>query len=217
MSPEQVDDELPRLLLIADKFSDPRVETVVERIVEETPLRWVQLRDHRARRALFRGRADCMAERLRAARSDLLISVNADVGLARNIGAGLHLGVRGPSVADARGELGGDRLIGYSAHDLNEALRAAEEGADYVTFSPIYPTPSKPDHPGEGLDALSEVCARLTGTPVIALGGITPDRVQRCLEAGAYGVAVLSGILAAPDPIRSAGDYLAALEESVTH
>lgn len=217
MSPDRSADDLPRLLLIADKFSDPRIESAVERIAAETDLRWVQLRDHRARRALFRGRAECMAERLREARPDLLISVNADVGLAQNIEAALHLGVRGPGVASARGELGDDRLIGFSAHDIEEAVRAANDGADYVTFSPIFPTPSKPDHPGQGLDALSEVCRCLEKIPVVALGGITPDRVRPCLEAGAHGAAVLSGILAAPDPVRATRNYLAALEESVTH
>lgn len=211
MSPEREHGTLPPLLLIANRFTDPSREAVVERLIAEGPVSWLQMRDHRARRALFRGRGECLIERLREAREDLLVSVNTDVALARNLATGLHLGQRGPSVADARDRLGPDALIGFSAHDLDEASRAVEAGADYLTLSPVFPTDSKPGHPGIGLECLREVCRTLDSTPVFALGGITPDRVGRCLEAGAYGVAVLSGILYARDPIDAAASYMARL------
>jgi thiamine-phosphate pyrophosphorylase len=211
MSPEGFYGDLPRLMLVADQFTDPRIETIVECIVAETALRWVQLRDHEARQALFRGRAGCLVDRLWTSRPDLLVSINSDVGLADNLGTGVHLGVHGSSIAEARQALGGEPYIGYSAHTLEQALRAAEEGADYVTFSPVFPTQSKPGHPGTGVDAVATVCERLAGVPVIALGGITPARIDACRDAGAHGVAVLSGILGARDPVAAAGQYLAKL------
>lgn len=207
MSPEESSDALPRLLLIADQFTDPCIEAIVASVITDTSLRWVQLRDHSARRALFRGRADCLIERLRASEPASLFSINSDVELASNLEAGIHLGVRGPSVAEARERLGEEALIGFSAHDIEEAERAVQEGADYISFSPIFETASKPGHPGIGLDALVTVSEHLEKTPVVALGGITPERVEACLEAGAHGVAVVSGIFKAVDPVAAADRY----------
>jgi len=79
-----------------------------------------------------------------------------------------------------------------AVHDLAGARAAARSGASVVTFSPVHAPRSKPGE-GVGLDALAHVC-RGSPVPVIALGGITPERVQPCLRAGAHGVAVLSSI-----------------------
>jgi thiamine-phosphate diphosphorylase len=90
--------------------------------------------------------------------------------------------------------------------------RAEREGADFATFSPVFATRSKPDATPAGLDALTEAAAS-TSLPVYALGGISPDRVSRCREAGAAGVAVMSGILQAADPMGAARAYLRACTE----
>ena len=95
-----------------------------------------------------------------------------------------------------------DGLIGVSAHDLDEARRAAEQGADYITLSPIFPSASKPGYgPALGLDGLRRVAARLA-IPTVALGGIDADNAAACLEAGAKGVAVMGAVMAAADPER---------------
>jgi hypothetical protein len=80
---------------------------------------------------------------------------------------------------------------GASAHDLDEALRAEGLGFRYITLSPIFPTPSKPGHPGIGIERLREVCARAS-LPVFALGGIDADNARRCIDAGAWGIASIS-------------------------
>ena len=100
----------------------------------------------------------------------------------------------------ARGLLGETALIGLSAHDLAEAERAAAAGADYVTLSPVFESPSKPGYgPALGLDGLGELARRLP-LPVLALGGVTAERVASLREAGAAGVAVMGAVMAAAEP-----------------
>ena len=143
-----------------------------------------------------------------------MVSVNTRLGLAEALGLGLHVGVRGPSVAEARRRLGEEIPIGCSAHDLSERQEAAAAGAVYLFFSPVFSTSSKPGHPGLGTAALRTFCGALPETPVFALGGISPERTAECLGAGAYGIAVLSGILHAPDPAEAVRTYLHALDRT---
>lgn len=83
------------------------------------------------------------------------------------------------------------RPFGASAHSIGEARAAWQRGARYVTFSPIFPTRSKPGHPGVGVDALRALCASVS-IPVFALGGIDGANAGLCIEAGAYGIASIS-------------------------
>jgi thiamine-phosphate pyrophosphorylase len=82
---------------------------------------------------------------------------------------------------------------------------------DYYFFSPVYETSSKPDQPPAGRSALRSFCRTAAPTPTIALGGITPERVPACCDAGAEGVAVLSGIMNADVPVAATRAYLRAL------
>lgn len=201
---------LPRLLLIADGFTRADVAARVVAAVE-AGVAWVQLRDHDAEPAAFASAARALADRLRAVSDGVTISVNRHVDVARQLGGGLHVGLRGPTVQTARAGMGPDALVGYSAHDASEAAAAVAAGADYVLFSPVYRTPSKPGHPGAGTDALRACCAHVAGTPVLALGGVDPGRVPACLAAGAWGVAVRSGVLEADDLPAAVRAYHAAL------
>ena len=124
------------------------------------------------------------------------IFVNDRADVARIVGAaGLHLPSAGLSVAKARSIVGSACWIGRSAHTADEIVRAAQEGADYVFLGPIWPTTSHPNTQPLGPKALA-VDAPI---PVIAIGGITPEKVPQCLEYGAYGVAVISTLWSAPD------------------
>jgi thiamine-phosphate pyrophosphorylase len=87
-----------------------------------------------------------------------------------------------------------DLITGVSTHSIEGACLAEAQGADYITFSPIYETPSKAGYgPPQGLDMLKQV-TQTTRLPVLALGGITLHRVSECLEQGAFGVALISDI-----------------------
>ena len=87
-----------------------------------------------------------------------------------------------------------DLIVGVSTHSIEGARRAETQGADFITFSPIYETPSKANYgPPQGLDLLRQA-TQTVRLPVLALGGITLHRVPECLEQVAFGVAVISGI-----------------------
>jgi len=133
----------------------------------------------------------------------LFINERADI--AKLIEAdGLHLPVNAFSVRDARGLMGAEAIIGVSTHSADEARAAEADGADYVTFGPVYETPSKARYGAPlGLGPLPELTSRLT-IPVYALGGITYQRVREVMENGASGVALISAILASKEICKSA-------------
>ena len=108
-----------------------------------------------------------------------------------------------------RSLIGPELLIGVSTHSVTEVQRATESGADFVTFGPVYATPSKAAFgPPQGLQALAEAC-HATFLPVFALGGITPQRLSETLQTGAAGIALISAILADPDPRQAAKTFTA--------
>jgi thiamine-phosphate pyrophosphorylase len=129
----------------------------------------------------------------------LLINDHIDVALAVQA-EGVHLGEHSQPTDVVRQLIGPKLLIGVSTHNSADISRAAEQGADFVTFGPVYATPSKAAFgPPQGLKALAEAC-RGSSLPVFALGGITPPRTAEVRQAGASGVALISAICANPDP-----------------
>lgn len=100
--------------------------------------------------------------------------------------------------------------LGRSVHSVESAVRAAAEGCHYLLVGTMYPSQSHPAKTPEGIELLRAVHAAVK-LPLIAIGGITPDRVAECVRAGAHGVAVLSGIADADDPTRAAQEYWHAL------
>lgn len=117
-----------------------------------------------------------------------MISSRCDVVLASGA-AGLNLPERDINVRDARTLLG-DRLLGRSVHSLGAAQQAEAEGVDYVIFGPVWPSPSHSDVAALGLDALAKVARALT-IPVLAIGGVTEERIEECRAAGAAGYAAI--------------------------
>ena len=118
----------------------------------------------------------------------VVVSSRCDVALAAGA-AGVNLPERDIPTRDARLLLG-DRILGRSVHSLDAALAAEEEDADYVIFGPVWESPSHPGVEPKGIEALSEIARRLQ-IPVLAVGGVTEDRVASCLRAGAAGFAAI--------------------------
>lgn len=204
----------PCLALIADGFTEQeRADRAVTAV--RAGVRWVHLRDHEAGLDEFESAARSLTARLREMADDVTVTVNTHLGVARTLNAGLHLGWRGPSASDAREALGKDVLLGYSAHEEIGIEGDRAPDVDYYTFSPIFATSSKSDQPPAGISALRSFCQTAAPTPTLALGGITPERVEACREAGAQGVAVLSGIMDADVPVAATRAYLRALAEFV--
>ncbi len=177
----------------------------------------VQLRDKRAAahglRLTFKG----LGQSLRAG---TIVAVNADWQRAVAFGARhIHLPEHSVPVGVVRHHLGTGALVGKSAHSVEAACKAAALGADYVIAGTIFASQSHPDTEPLGLDFLREVCAAVA-IPVLAIGGVTPENLGACIEAGAAGVAVLSPIMRAADPKAAAQKYRAALDtawEKQTH
>ncbi len=139
-------------------------------------------------------------------RADIAMCVNAD---------GVHLGQSSMPVYAVRKVVGDRMMIGVSTHKLNEALTAKREGADFITFGPIYPTPSKLKYGKPvGVESL-KIVAEKVAIPVFGIGGIKPDNVEDVVNAGAYGVALISGILGEHDVRRAAENYLKILGEKL--
>lgn len=118
---------------------------------------------------------------------------------------GAHVGQDDRTVDDARWRAGralaGEvepPIIGKSTHSVEQAIAAAEEGADYIGFGPLFATPTKPGRPAIGLEDIRRV-HELVSIPIFCIGGIKLENLSSVLAAGARRVVVVSGILQAPD------------------
>lgn len=131
--------------------------------------------------------------------------INDDVLLAKAIGAdGVHLGQEDGHPQEARAILGPAALIGISVSTRDELDRTDLAPCDYVGSGPVFATGTKADaKPVRGLSGLQEIIKQVT-LPIVAIGGITAARVGDCLRAGAAGVAVISAVARAGDPIAAA-------------
>jgi thiamine-phosphate diphosphorylase len=172
------------------------------------PLLALHLRGHGTTGAILLGLAEPLAGAARGAGALLLINDRVDVALA--VGCGAQLGRRSIPVVEARALLGRGPSIGYSAHAADEAASAIADGADFVLVGTIWPSRSHPGGGTAGPELVAAVAAA-TAAPVLAIGGVTPERTGEVLEAGGHGVAVLSGVWDAADPLIAAGEYLEAM------
>jgi thiamine-phosphate pyrophosphorylase len=138
--------------------------------------------------------------------------VNDRVDIALAIGAqGTHLGADDLSVAAVRRIVGPGHLIGGTAREPVRAATLVDEGADYLGVGPAFATSTKDGLPAPIGPAGIEAVARAVPVPVIAIGGITVDRVETVLAAGAYGIAVVGAVSDADDPGAATRDLLDAL------
>lgn len=134
--------------------------------------------------------------------------VNDDIELALALDAdGLHIGQEDGLASEARDKLGQHQLLGVSAHNMEEAKQAVEDGADYIGVGPIYPTSTKTDaRQVQGTSIIASIREQLPQLPIVGIGGITRANGLAVLQSGADGLAVVSAISAASDP------YVAARE-----
>ena len=151
--------------------------------------------------------------------------VNERVDVARAVGAsGVQLGEAALAPSAAREILGNDSLIGRSVHSVAGAVQAERDGADFLLVGTMFATSSHPGEEPSGPGLIGRVKSNCS-LPVIGIGGINAGNAPLVMEAGAAGVAVISAILAAPDPreaarrIRQAitGAGRAAVEEDMVH
>ncbi len=132
-------------------------------------------------------------------RADIAIAVDAD---------GVHLGQQSMPALAVRRIAKENFFIGVSTHNINEAKKAEEEGADFVTLGPIYETPSKLKYGKPiGVDIIKKVKAEVS-IPVFAIGGIKENKLKEVIDAGADGAALISGILGEKDVTSASENYI---------
>ena len=152
--------------------------------------------------------------RVAASRHGARLIVNDRVDVAIAAGAdGVQLGAASLSARSVRALLGAGRTIGYSAHAAEEAASAVRNGADYVLLGTIWETASHPGAPAAGT-RLVRAAAGVIDAPLLAIGGVTPQRVGELHAAGAYGAAVLGGVWRAADPAHAVNEYLSAIADA---
>jgi thiamine-phosphate diphosphorylase len=186
---------LPRLLVLTDRnrCAGPLPATVAAAVAAGA--RAVVLRE----KDLPAGERAALAAELAA----VLAPVHGTLVVAGDGADAVHLAARDPFPARR------PALVGRSCHDAAEVAAAAAEGCDYVTVSPVFPSPSKPGY-GPPLGPAGLAALARAGPPAYALGGVRPADVPACRAAGAYGVAVMGAVMR--DPLMVA-TYVDALEE----
>ena len=146
-------------------------------------------------------------------RARLIINERVDVAAALPA-AGVQLGEDALPVAAARRLLVPNALLGRSVHSLAGAKRAVAEGADFLIAGTMYASRSHPGEPPAGPELIRQIAA-VAAAPILGIGGITPDNVGAVMQAGAFGVAVITNILAATDPERAAARLKAAMRAAL--
>jgi len=207
-----------RFYLITDrKLCAPRSLQSVVREACDAGVRAVQLREKDLPRKEVEEYAARLLEITRERDARLLINrketvdETEDAFVAASLGTdGFHFpeGVTFPHELRARFP---KLLVAVSTHSAGAAVAAATEGASFVTFGPVFDTPSKKAY-GEphGLDALSKIASSVT-VPVFAIGGVTPENAADCVAAGAHGVAAIGAVMTAEDVTDAVKQFESAL------
>lgn len=204
---------LPRLYVILDAalITPGRMECA-EALVE-AGVRLLQYRDKCASAREYLERSCRLAGMLVPRGVSFFVNDRPDVAFLAGA-SGVHVGQEDLEVEQTRRVVGREKLIGVSTHNLEQFEQAATSSADYIAIGPVYNTSTKTNSaPVVGLDFVRRVRA-LTEKPIVAIGGITLERASSVIEAGADSVAVISGILSAPNPSESARQFTKTLESA---
>lgn len=203
----------PCLALVTDRRlgnGDTLPEQVAAAVAGGVDL--VQLREKDLPGGLLLELAAAVQEKI-AGRALLLVNERVDVAAALPA-AGVQLGEDALPVAAARRQLGPNALIGRSVHSRAGAKAAIAAGADFLVAGTMYASRSHPGEPPAGPELIRQIAAA-ANAPIIGIGGITAANVGAVMQAGAAGAAVITGILAAPDPERAAAQLKAALRAAL--
>ncbi len=194
-------ESLPKLYLITDRKQTYKQRRLVDTVKEllQAGIRMVQLREKDLSAAELYPLARDL--RLLTHKYNALLLINDRIDIAQAVGAdGVHLGGHSLPIKKTREILGSKALIGVSTHSALEAESAQNQGADFITYGPVFFTPSKaPFGPPVGVNSLQTVC-NCCKIPVYALGGVKINNTVEIMNSGAYGVSMISALLSAPDP-----------------
>ncbi len=194
--------ERHHLQLITDRRAAKRgLAEAVERALEGG-VDTIQVRDKGAPASEIFASVLDIARLARDREVRVLVNDRVDVALASRT-HGVHLAAKSLPPSVVRGLVEPWQILGVSVHSVEDAIAAARDGADYVTFGHVYPTWSHQGEPPRGVRTLADV-VEAVDVPVLAIGGVTVDRVPEVLATGCAGVAVISAVLGAEDPAEAA-------------
>jgi thiamine-phosphate pyrophosphorylase len=195
-----VDRNALRLCLVTDRDlarGRPMIEIVEAAVRGGATM--VQLREKSATTRAFLDEARALKRRLGELGIAFVVNDRLDIALAVDAD-GVHVGQSDLPVEEARRLLGPDKIVGLSITCVQDMARADAAAADYLGVGPVYAQQTKSDAtPPLGVEGFRSLVA-MTGKPVVAIGGLTPDNSASLVEAGAAGLAVVSAIVAAPSP-----------------
>jgi len=158
----------------------------------------IQLREKKATSLQFYSLAEELIQETQLAKVPLIINDRVDIALAVDAD-GVHVGQDDLPATVVRKIIGTNKILGVSASTVDEALKAEEDGADYIGVGAVYATSTKSDAGHAiGLDRLTEI-VRAVRIPVVGIGGIGHANAAQVMKTGAKGVAVVSAIVSAPD------------------
>jgi len=195
---------LPSIYLITDRHQVLKKDLFLETVNEllEAGIKMIQLRE----KDLSAAELYPLAKQIRAMthKYNSLLIINDRIDLALAVHAdGVHLGNHSLPIKISRKILGSKFLIGVSTHSATEVEFASQQGADFVTYGPVYFTPSKEAYGKPvGVQSLQNIC-RNASIPIYALGGVKENNAKEILNTGAHGIAIISALISAPSPTRA--------------
>ena len=209
-----MDEKSLRLYLVTDRswLRGQTLEAQVEAVLQ-AGVTFLQLREKQLPPADFLAQAKGM--RRLADRYGVPFVVNDNVQIALESGAdGVHVGQQDMAAQDVRALIGPEKILGVSARTLEEAVAAQQAGADYLGVGAVFQTSTKLDARAVSFETLRQICQAVT-IPVVAIGGITAQNIDQLRGSKIAGVAVVSAILAQPDPAEAARNLRTQVEKVV--
>ena len=190
-------------------------QTLYEQVEEAIKggITFLQLREKDLDEGSFLKEAEKMRDLCRKNQIPFIINDNVDIALKTGAD-GVHVGQEDMEAQDVRRILGEDKIIGVSARTVEQAVKAQQQGADYLGVGSVFTTGTKLDAGHVSYGTLREICRSVT-IPVIAIGGITKENVKELSGSGICGVAVVSALFAQEDIRKAAADLKTEVKKAV--
>lgn len=188
-------------------------KTLLDQVEEalEGGITFLQLREKHLEDEEFLAEAMEMKELAKKYRVPLVINDNIEVARKADVD-GVHVGQDDQPVEEVRRLLGEDKIIGVSAHNVKEAIKAQEGGADYLGVGAVCATATKTDASVVPFEEIQKICEAVS-IPVVAIGGIKKGNIKELKGSGVDGVAIVSAIFGAEDIQAATQELLREVEE----
>lgn len=179
----------------------------------ENGITCVQLREKELDESDFLKEAKQISTLCKEYKVPFIVNDNVNIAIACKAD-GIHIGQEDMELTNVRKLVGEDMIIGVSAHTVEEAIKAQEDGADYIGIGAVFATSTKTDVDVLSFDTLKSICEAVD-IPTVAIGGIKKDNICKLKGSGIDGVAVVSAIFAAKDIATATKELLLEVKKAV--